>query len=325
MLRLCAAIILALLMTHAGVSQAPQWWSSIWDTDFSKSAVDFNEITDVIGKDNIPAIDEPAFMPAADETRIPGREPVISFAYQGVARAYPLRYLVWHEIVNDTVAGLPVAVTYCPLCNTSIVFERVLDGKPVTFGTTGKLRHSDLIMYDRGEETWWQQFDGKAIVGKRVGEKLSMRPSALITFDMFKQRYPGGEVLLPDPRRVAMAGQNPYVDYDSSVLPFLFRGELPKDVEPMLRVALVQEPQPVAVALAYLIAHQPYRHGDLMFRWRAGQASALDTSRIADGRDVGSIEVFHVSPDGTETPAVYTVTFAFAARAFVPGLEIVHD
>lgn len=240
-----------------------------------------------------------------------------------MARAYPVRYLMWHEIVNDTIGGLPVAVTYCPLCNTSIVFERTLDGKAVTFGTSGKLRHSDLIMYDRGEENWWQQFSGRALAGKRLGQKLKALPSFLISFDLYRERYPDGEVLLADPARAGSAGMNPYQKYDSTPIPFLFRGELPKDIEPMARIAFVEGDTPVAVALAHLRENTPVKVGDLEFRWQKGQASALDTSVIAQGSDVGNIEVYDVSGAGAGEPVVYTVTFAFAARAFVPNLKII--
>lgn len=309
-------------LTSASFAQVEDWQKRGWNTDFSTPGTDLSEVINVIGKDDIPAIDNPKFQPAKDETRIPGNEPVVAFTHEGVARAYPVRYLMWHEIVNDTIAGLPVAVTYCPLCNTSIVFERTLDGKPVTFGTSGKLRHSDLIMYDRGEENWWQQFSGRAIAGTRLGQKLKALPSFLISFDLYRERYPDGEVLLPDPARAGSAGINPYQKYDSTPIPFLFRGDLPKDIEPMARIALVDGEKPVAVALSYLRDNAPVKVGDLEFRWQEGQASALDTTMIAKGADVGNIEVYDVSATDDGTPVVYAVTFAFAARAFIPDLKI---
>lgn len=296
-----------------------------WATDFSITTIDMSEIIDVIGPDQIPSIDNPIFAPASAEVNIPGNEPVVAFSHNGVSRAYPLRLLMWHEIVNDTIGGLDVAVTFCPLCNTSLVFERTLDGKAVTFGTTGKLRHSDLIMYDRGEQNWWQQFNGEAIVGKRAGQKLTALPSFLISFDLFLERFPDGEVLQPDPRRGRALGTNPYVNYDSlGSRPFLFRGDLPTDIDPMMRVAFVDTSEgidePIAVTLPYLQQNAPVTIGPLEFSWSEGQSSALDSRTIADGADVGNIEV--VKADGSGEPVVYTVTFAFAARAFLPDLEI---
>jgi len=197
-----------------------------------------------------------------------------------------------------------------------------VDGHPVTFGTTGKLRNSDLIMYDRTSQSWWQQFTGRAIVGEHTGQKLTALPSFLISFDQFLERYPQGEVLLPDPRRASQSGINPYQGYDTTFAPFLFRGELPTDIEAMARVALVQGEEPVAVALSYLQDNAPVMVGDLEFRWEAGQASALDTNQISEGRDVGTIEVVQIE-NGETVPVVYEVTFAFAARAFLPELEII--
>lgn len=303
--------------------EVPQAWiGQGWPTDFSRATVDFGEILSVLGPDNIPAIDDPEFAPVTADA-IPGNEPVIALEIAGDARAYPIRILMWHEIVNDTVGGTPVAVTYCPLCNTSIVFDRRLDGEATTFGTTGKLRFSDLVMYDRAGFNWWQQFTGEAIAGKRAGEQLAIVPSRLMSYETFAAAYPDGQVLQPHPSRPGGSGTNPYADYDTSVRPFLFDGQLPDDIEPMARVVLVQaESPPVGVAVAHLRDTQPLRVGALEFRWAPGQASALDTPLIQDGRDIGNIEVVRLTEDG-EVPVVHEVTFGFAAKAFYPDLDII--
>ncbi|WP_027833578.1 DUF3179 domain-containing protein [Maritalea myrionectae] len=301
----------------------PQRWAAEgWETDFSKATVSYNEVIDVIGRDNIPSIDDPQFKPVAEEAGIPGNEPVIGLELNGDARAYPLRIMMWHEIVNDEVGGVPVAVTYCPLCNTSIVFDRRVGGDAVEFGTTGKLRHSDLIMYDRAEQNWWQQFNGEAIAGDRAGEELKAYPSRLMSLDLFRELHPDGDILVPDPRRIQQLGRNPYVGYDSSARPFLFRGEIPDDINPMMRVALVQSPTPIGVALPLLQEKGEVVHNDLIFRWSAGQASALDRSEISQGRDVGNIEVVRKTATGEDEPVVHEITFAFAARAFMSDLTI---
>lgn len=329
--RVWTAVVLgaSLLAAPAGAMELldaqdvpPRWGVEGWPTDFSRSTVEFKEILSVLGPDNIPAIDDPEFAPVTADA-IPGNEPVIALEIAGDARAYPIRILMWHEIVNDTVGGVPVAVTYCPLCNTSVVFERTLDGAPVTFGTTGKLRFSDLVMYDRAGFNWWQQFTGEAIVGERAGEQLAIVPSRLISYAAFLAAYPDGRALQPHPSRPGGSGTNPYADYDTSVRPFLFDGTLPDDIEPMARVVLVQgETPPVGVAVAHLRDHQPLRVGSLEFRWAAGQASALDTPLIAEGRDIGNIEVVRLT-EGGEEPVVHEVTFGFAAKAFYPDLEII--
>jgi hypothetical protein len=128
-----------------------------WKTDFSKHSVPFEEIlSGGPPKDGIPAIDRPTFVSVDDADRWLGDlEPIVVFAHDGEVRGYPWQILIWHEIVNDVVGGLPVSITYCPLCNTAIAFDRRVGDRVLDFGTTGKLRHSDLVMYDRQTETWW--------------------------------------------------------------------------------------------------------------------------------------------------------------------------
>jgi hypothetical protein len=133
------------------------WRAEGWRTDFSRTTVAFGEIlSGGPPRDGIPPIDDPKFSPVRMIDVLDDREPVIRLEVAGVVRFYPLRVMTWHEIVNDTIAGRPVAVTYCPLCNASIVFDRRLDDAVFDFGTTGLLRKSDLVMYDRQTESWWQ-------------------------------------------------------------------------------------------------------------------------------------------------------------------------
>ncbi len=116
-----------------------------WKTDFEKYSIDLSEVmSGGPPKDGIPSIDAPKFVPLGDAKHNP-REPVIGLEINGDARAYPLSVLMWHEIANDVVGGKPVTVTYCPLCNAAIVFDAMIDGKPHHFGTTGRLRNSDLL------------------------------------------------------------------------------------------------------------------------------------------------------------------------------------
>ncbi|MCI0635800.1 MAG: DUF3179 domain-containing protein, partial [Actinobacteria bacterium] len=133
-----------------------------WKTDFSKSSVPLDEFeSGGPQKDGIPAIDKPRFLHVRDVDFLEDREPVIAVSADGVTHGYPIQVLIWHEIVNAQLGEVPVAVTFCPLCNTAIAFDRRVDGRVFDFGTTGKLRHSDLVMYDRQTESWWQQFGGE--------------------------------------------------------------------------------------------------------------------------------------------------------------------
>ena len=171
------AAALALFWT-ASAAANPSWWSREWpNTDFSRTSIAWSEVlSGGPPKDGIPAIDDPKFKPASEIKHLGEREPVITVEIGVARKAYPLSILMWHEIVNDEVGGVPVAVTFCPLCNSSVVFDRRVKGRVLDFGTTGKLRNSDLVMYDRQTESWWQQFLGEAIVGEMLGTQLKMIP-----------------------------------------------------------------------------------------------------------------------------------------------------
>ncbi|MHA1553120.1 MAG: DUF3179 domain-containing (seleno)protein, partial [Alphaproteobacteria bacterium] len=133
------ATLLQAQATEAADPRTRKWQREGWKTDFSRVEIDVGEIlSGGPPRDGIPSIDDPAFNNVADETGIPDREPVLSLVVNGDARAYPLRIMMWHEIVNDVVGGVPVAVTYCPLCNAAIVFDATVNGTARDFGTTGK-------------------------------------------------------------------------------------------------------------------------------------------------------------------------------------------
>lgn len=305
----------------------PVIWKGEWpNTDFSKTSIDFAEIlSGGPPKDGIPAIDNPEFKKVGDVTHINPNEPVIGVVLNGVAKAYPLQVLMWHEIVNDTIGEIPISVTFCPLCNASIVFDRRVIHRErgeilLDFGTTGKLRNSDLVMYDRQTESWWQQFLGQAIVGELLGMELKMVPVRIESFAKFKKRMPDGWVLVPKNEGFRSYGKNPYVGYDSLAVPFLYRGELPKNVAPLSRV-VVSEGH--AWSLEFIRQSKQIRKLDgLIISWEKGQNSALDASEIGEGVDIGNITVQRKT-DGKLQDVQYTVDFAFAHRAFHPEIEII--
>jgi len=318
--------LLALALIGSGVAPTlaspgdDKGWSTEWPrTDFAKTSVDLDEIlSGGPPKDGIPAIDDPAFEPVA-KVDIPDREPVIAFGLEGDMRAYPLRVLMWHEIVNDVVAGVPVAVTFCPLCNAAVVFDRRVDSQVLDFGTTGKLRNSDLVMYDRQTESWWQQFLGEAIVGAMTGTKLRVLPARIESMAKFRDRGPDGKVLVPSSWSLRRYGDNPYAGYDSLSQPWLYRGKLPTNIAPLARVVTVGKE---AWALDLVRARGTITKGDLVITWEPGQASALDSSVIANGADVGNVVVQRRTADGGLEDIVYGVDFAFAFYAFYPEAPI---
>jgi hypothetical protein len=323
---LAALIVLSLLFSGVAGADPELWQRAGWEkTDFSKTKIKWDEIlSGGPPKDGIPSIDKPAFKPAGEVSDLASNEPVIGLEIGGDARAYPLRILIWHEIVNDVVGGRPVTVTYCPLCNSAIVFDRRVGDRLLDFGTTGKLRNSDLVMYDRQTETWWQQFTGEAIVGELVGTTLTLIPARLESFAQFRERHPPGRVLVPNDPTMRRYGDNPYAGYDTSGAPFLYRGDYPKGIEPMARVIVVKadRKRPTIVTLEHLRKSGTLTLDGVRLSWRAGQASAVDDEQVAKGRDVGTVEAVRDGGAGMGELVPYDVTFAFVAFAFHPDVPV---
>ncbi len=315
-MRIIAVLAAAAVSLSMAVSAAarPEFWKNEWpNTDFGNTTLHgWSEIlSGGPPKDGIPALSNPQFIQADEETRIGHREPVITVEMDGeMPRAYPVRYLIWHEIVNDGIGEVPVAVTFCPLCNSGVTFDRRVGGATLTFGVSGKLRHSDMIMYDRETESWWQQAIGTGIVGMYAGTVLKRLPSWMESWAEFRSRNPEG-LVMAEPDWPRSYGRNPYVSYDSSHRPFLYHGQLPPyGISALARVVRVGER---AWPVSRLAEVGEITEVGLTITWKAGQASALDTERIADGRDVGTIRVRR---DGKDVP--HDIMFAFAFHAFFP-------
>ncbi len=320
---LAATILWVSAYADAGPAEPPSSWTYEWkQTDFSRASIDFDEIrSGGPPKDGIPAIDRPEYRPAGEVDNIGDQEPVITVTLNGETRAYPVRILIWHEIANDTLGGIPIAVTFCPLCNSALVFDRRVDGRVLDFGTTGKLRNSDLVMYDRQTESWWQQFTGEAIIGEMMGTLLTALPSRVESFERFLARtasHEGATVLVPTFASMRNYGANPYSRYDRSTKPFLYSGELPQNIAPLARVVVVGKE---AWSLELVQRLKRIERGDLIITWEAGQNSALDTTMISMGRDIGNVVVQRQGADGP-ADAVHDISFAFAFHAFHPEAPI---
>jgi hypothetical protein len=274
--------------------------ASEWKTNLKKAIVPLAEVrSGGPPKDGIPAVDRPKFEPAAEAARwLNPREPVVFFQRGGDARAYPIQILIWHEIVNDTVGGVPVAITFCPLCNTSIAYDRRLGARVYDFGTTGKLYKSALVMYDRQTESWWWQVSGEAIVGDLAGSRLAVLPSQIVAWEAFRQAYPGGKVLSRDTGHARPYGRNPYVGYDDiNASPFLYTGRLDARLRPMERVVTVSIGRedvayPFRALETVRVVHDVVGGAPIVVFFEKGMASALDRSEIAASRDVGAAAVF---------------------------------
>ncbi len=297
------------LATDLPVESPPRGAASEFSTDFSKHTVSYSEIlSGGPPKDGIPAIDEPVFVDVNEaDSWLKPVEPVILAEVGELARAYPLQILIWHEIVNDTFGDLPLAVTFCPLCNTAIAFVRTFDGQVLDFGTTGRLRYSNLIMYDRQTETWWQQANGEAIAGQYAGSQLEFYPAVIISWQEFKSAHPDGLVLSQETGTRRSYGQNPYAGYDDvNNPPFLYDGPQTPGVLPPVARVLTVDLDGEAAAYPYETLEDVQVVNDMVggqpiaVFWTAGTASALDASSIASGRDVGSAAAYARVLDGLE-------------------------
>lgn len=243
---------------RAVVAELKERWG--WDTNFNERTIQLTELITILARDLIIPVDHPSFASVenAPDYMLP-KEPVVAVVIDGDARAYPLAILMWHEIVNDTVGGVPVTVTFCPLCNTGIVFERVVNGQELTFGTSGMLRRSDLVMWDRQSQSLWQQITGNAIVGDFVVDKtvLKQLPSAIVSWETFTESYPQGKLLKRVRNSVGMPIREydnpPYAGYDNvDSQPFLFFDPVDDRLVATSRVLTIDGEIPVAYPFAFL-------------------------------------------------------------------------
>jgi hypothetical protein len=278
-----------------------------WDkTDFCQHSVPYDDIrSGGPPPDGIPPIDDPQFESVdAASAWLQPQSPVIAVEIDGEAKAYPLAILTWHEIANDSIAGIPVAVTFCPLCNASVVYDRRVDGVVLRFGVSGNLRNSDMIMWDDQTQSWWQQFTGEGIVGVHTGTRLELLPSQVVGFGDFAARYPGGAVLARDTGIGRRYGTNPYVGYDGNPRPFLFDGQLDDRLPATERVlgAMIAGESvayPFSLLTAQRVINDSIGTRDVVAFWQGGVASALDGADIDSSIDIGTAALFSREVDGS--------------------------
>lgn len=301
-----------------------KWEREFPKTDFETRIIELSEIGDDGNtRDSIPPVREPRYVHVDKINGIGSLEPVLSVNINGDFRAYPLRILLWHEIVNEEIGGVPVLISYCPLCNSGVVFDRRVEGQLLEFGNTGRLRHRDMVMYDQQTESWWQQFTGEAIIGSLSGKTMKALPARLESLAKFMERAPDGKVLVPEDDGARPYGASPYVGMDSQEIPralqaIHFPYPLPDDVGPLDRVVVVGDE---AWTLARLRETSPVTKDGLVLTWEPGQNSIHDARSISQSRDVGNVIVQKETVSGlTDVP--YDVVFAFSFRAFNPDGEL---
>lgn len=285
-----------------------------WKTDTSLRSVELNEIQMVLPRHSFPTIDYPAFI-SKDEglESFYSKEPVISVVINGRAKAYPLNMLTMHEISNDTLSGIPILPTFCPLCNASVVYDRrvTIDGKEtvLTFEVSGMLRQSDMIMADNKTQSWWQQLMGLSIVGELEGSELSVIPSQVISVDMFFRRYPNGKILSPKTGTESeeQYGKNPYVRYDNiennPYARFFDSSNVDTRLPAMERVVDIKGEDnykiyPYSKLKKKGVINDQFEGIDYVLFYRSGMVSVLNENDISKSKNIGSSSVFLATFEG---------------------------
>lgn len=302
-------LFLLLWGCFAGASDRPNipgYLIDSWKTDWTKHSIDYDELfSGGPPRDGIPPIDTPKFIPAKEGKKwLNDVEPVIFLQIGEKVKAYPIQILMWHEIVNDTLNNVPVSVTFCPLCNSAIVFDRRLEGKLYDFGTSGLLRFSDLVMYDRQTESLWQQFTGEGIVGEMTGKELKMLPASIISFKEFHTAWPNAPLLSRDTGYFRRYGRNPYPGYDDvNQSPFLFFKQVDDRLLAMSRVVTVSngnlhKAYPLKKLAKKGVIQDRLGSLELVVFHTSETASALDSSVIERSRKVGSTAVYSPTVNG---------------------------
>ena len=286
------------------VAQAPNW-----STDWSRATIDTSEIfSGGPPKDGIPPIDTPKFETTTQACDwLAANEPGAVVEIDGEARFYPLGILTKHEIVNDRFGDTPVAVTFCPLCNTAISFDRRVDNEVRRFGVSGFLRKSDMVMWDDKTDSLWQQVTGEAIVGDAAGTELEKIGTAISSFDQFAKNFPEGLSLSKETGLRGSYGTNPYDGYSSrdTPIPQFFDGEIDSRLPGLERVVGVEidgqhkaypfSTLPIGSVVNDTIEEQP------VVVWREGTtADALDKGTIAESESIGTAVAFAAVVDGQE-------------------------
>jgi len=278
-----------------------------WATDTTQRVIDIEElIPGCSERDCIPPIDEPVFTSVAEaDGWLDARAPVAVVQEGEDARAYPLQILARHEIVNDEVGGRALAVTYCPLWNTAVVFDRFVGGQVVEFGVSGFLRHRNLVMWDRTSESLWLQATGEGLVGEGAGRALTMVPVPVMSWMDFKALAPTGVVLSRETGATFDYDLQTYAGYDAppGFWDRLFRGGTDGPLDPMDRVVAMEvEGAGVAVPFRALrearVMHTEVGARNVVVFWAEGTATVLDQATVADSRDVGAAGAFHTEVEG---------------------------
>jgi len=273
---------------------------SEWRTNTAKRSINLDNLDSPgVTKDGIPALDRLRYE-TINQARawLGDREPVITIEINRVSRAYPMQILIWHEVANDVIGGVPVAITFCSVCHSAIVFDRRLDGRTLSFGVSGFIYGANMVLYDRETESWWQQFTGRALVGDLTGSQLKRLPAQIISFGEFAAAYPRGEVMSRQTGFKREYGRNPHLKYDNlNGYPSHFRGKLDRRLKPMEKVIGIEigdktKAYPYVISRARHVIADHIGAQDIVIFHTEGTVAALDEEYIKDSKEAGSTGVF---------------------------------
>ena len=288
-----------------------------WKTDFSKHSVELSEIQIVLPKGSFPTLDFPKFIGKEEGLNsFYKKEPVIAIEIEGKAKAYSLNILTRHEISNDILSDVPILVTYCPLCNSGIVYHRkvVYNGKEnlMEFEPSGMLRNSDMVMLDRNTESLWQQLMGIAIAGELNKKQLDILPSLIISVEEFFNRYPNGQILS---KQTGFAdsekyyGSNPYKSYDnkrSKPYEIFFNSDkIDNRLPPMERIVDIEDQgkykvYPFNLIKKKSIINDSFKTKKIVLFYQSGTVSVLDKTDINKSKNIGTVAAFNRVLNGKE-------------------------
>lgn len=279
-----------------------------WETDTTIKIIELSELILLAPRGHFPSINYPDFVGKEEGLKsFFKHEPVISVSISGEAKAYPLNMLTMHEMSNDSLASVPILPTYCPLCNSSVVYDRRLKFKEkeylFDFEVSGMLRNSDMVMADKQTETWWQQLTGSGLVGDLAGASLEVIPSLVISVEEFFNRYPQGKILstATGTKSEERYGTNPYENYDDeSNKPrekFYDNSKLDSRLPPMERVIDVESENaykiyPFTAIAKEGVINDHFNGKDIVIFYKEGTVSVLDNKEIAKSKDIGSATIF---------------------------------
>jgi hypothetical protein len=297
--------ILSLALTLAAPASA-QLSAGSWKTDLSKKSIDLSELkSGGPPKDGIPAIHNPVFVsPQAAARWLNKSEPVLVVEHAGEARAYPLQILLWHELVNDRIEDLPVLVSFCPLRNAALAFDRRVEGQLCSVGVSGLLRNSDMVMYDRETDSLWQQATGEAIVGDLTGKRLDIVSSQIVPFEVFQQSFTAGKVLSRETGHSRSYGETPYVGYEfGKRLMFPVGSDRRIPVPPLERLVTIEvgdraRAYPLTSIRRWKTAQGKLSGEEYVVFFEPSAVTPMDSRRIADSRAVGTVGVFSPMLEG---------------------------